>query len=190
MKPSWLPHLDSEATCVYILVIRSTPISNLTFPTSTETIDSVRFNLSESSVLASIGSDRTFTLYDIRTGKAERRVVMQVCHLRSLSPFFHSSATSSVPTTCPGHQPSRPHFSLPPRTTTSTPSTSARSRRQHKFTRRMSPPSQVAAGRPPARSSSRAVGTVLCASGRRARARVPRCTTRNACSGTFVLHAS
>jgi WD repeat and SOF domain-containing protein 1 len=38
----------------------------------------VRFNLSESSVLASIGSDRTFTLYDIRTGKAERRVVMQV----------------------------------------------------------------------------------------------------------------
>lgn len=38
----------------------------------------MRFNLSESSVLASIGSDRTFTLYDIRTGKAERRVVMQV----------------------------------------------------------------------------------------------------------------
>ena len=34
--------------------------------------------MSESSVLASIGSDRTFTLYDIRTGKAERRVVMQV----------------------------------------------------------------------------------------------------------------
>jgi WD repeat and SOF domain-containing protein 1 len=57
---------------------RSAPISNLTFPTSTETITSVRFNLSESSVLASIGSDRTFTLYDIRTGKAERRVIMQV----------------------------------------------------------------------------------------------------------------
>ncbi|KAF8074957.1 WD40 repeat-like protein [Lyophyllum atratum] len=57
---------------------KSAPISNLTFPTSTETITSVRFNLSESSVLASIGSDRTFTLYDIRTGKAERRVVMQM----------------------------------------------------------------------------------------------------------------
>lgn len=57
---------------------KSAPISNLTFPTSTETITGVRFNLSESSVLASIGSDRTFTLYDIRTGKAERRVVMQV----------------------------------------------------------------------------------------------------------------
>ncbi|KAF4613062.1 hypothetical protein D9613_011063 [Agrocybe pediades] len=57
---------------------KSAPISNLTFPTSTETITSVRFNMSESSVLASIGSDRTFTLYDIRTGKAERRVVMQM----------------------------------------------------------------------------------------------------------------
>ncbi|KAJ7864961.1 WD40 repeat-like protein [Mycena olivaceomarginata] len=57
---------------------KSLPISNLTFPTSTETITSVRFNLSETSVLASIGSDRTFTLYDIRTGKAERRVVMQM----------------------------------------------------------------------------------------------------------------
>ncbi|KAJ6466967.1 WD40 repeat-like protein [Mycena sanguinolenta] len=57
---------------------KSLPISNLTFPTSTETITSVRFNLSEASVLASVGSDRTFTLYDIRTGKAERRVVMQM----------------------------------------------------------------------------------------------------------------
>ncbi|PPQ96444.1 hypothetical protein CVT26_005085 [Gymnopilus dilepis] len=57
---------------------KSAPISNLTFPTSTETVTSVRFNMSESSVLASIGTDRTFTLYDIRTGKAERRVVMQV----------------------------------------------------------------------------------------------------------------
>ncbi|KAG6832256.1 hypothetical protein H0H87_002152 [Tephrocybe sp. NHM501043] len=57
---------------------KSAPVSNLTFPTSTETITNVRFNLSESSVLASIGSDRTFTLYDIRTGKAERRVVMQM----------------------------------------------------------------------------------------------------------------
>ncbi|THH28640.1 hypothetical protein EUX98_g5545 [Antrodiella citrinella] len=56
---------------------KSAAISNLTFPTSSETISAVRFNPSESSVLASIGSDRTFTLYDIRTGKAERRVIMQ-----------------------------------------------------------------------------------------------------------------
>ncbi|KAF8909614.1 WD40-repeat-containing domain protein [Gymnopilus junonius] len=38
---------------------KSASISNLTFPTSTETITSVRFNMSESSVLASIGTDRT-----------------------------------------------------------------------------------------------------------------------------------
>ncbi|KIY49703.1 WD40 repeat-like protein [Fistulina hepatica ATCC 64428] len=57
---------------------RTAPVSDLTFPTSHESVTSVRFNLSESSVLASIGSDRTFTLYDIRTGKAERRVVMQM----------------------------------------------------------------------------------------------------------------
>ncbi|TDL27849.1 WD40 repeat-like protein [Rickenella mellea] len=68
---------------------KNTPISNLTFPTSTETVTSVRFNLSESSVLASIGSDRTFTLYDIRTGKAERRVVMQMrSNALNWSPIF------------------------------------------------------------------------------------------------------
>ncbi|KAJ7123926.1 WD40 repeat-like protein [Mycena filopes] len=68
---------------------KSLPVSNLTFPTSTETITSVRFNLSETSVLASIGSDRTFTLYDIRTGKAERRVVMQMSsNALSWSPTF------------------------------------------------------------------------------------------------------
>lgn len=67
---------------------KSAPVSNLTFPTSNETISSVRFNLAEPSVLASVGSDRTFTLYDIRTGKAERRVVMQ----------FRSNALSWSPT--------------------------------------------------------------------------------------------
>ncbi|KAI0752663.1 WD40 repeat-like protein, partial [Daedaleopsis nitida] len=59
---------------------KSAAISNLTLPTATETVTAVRFNLSEASVLASIGSDRSFTLYDIRTGKAERRIIM---HMRS-----------------------------------------------------------------------------------------------------------
>ncbi|KAJ7198773.1 WD40 repeat-like protein [Mycena pura] len=68
---------------------KSLPVSNLTFPTSTETITSVRFNFAETSVLASVGSDRTFTLYDIRTGKAERRVVMQMSsNALSWSPTF------------------------------------------------------------------------------------------------------
>lgn len=67
---------------------RNTPISDLTHSTSSETVSAIRFNLSESSILASIGSDRTFTLYDIRTGKAERRVVTQ----------FRSNALSWSPT--------------------------------------------------------------------------------------------
>lgn len=57
---------------------KSVPVSNLTFAGSTETVESLRFNASESSVLATAGSDRTLTIYDVRTGKAERRVVMQV----------------------------------------------------------------------------------------------------------------
>ena len=51
---------------------------DITFSTSAGSVTAVRFNTSEPSVLASIGSDPTFILYDIRTGKAERRIVMQV----------------------------------------------------------------------------------------------------------------
>jgi len=57
---------------------KSVSVSNLTFGDSTETVESLRFNASESSVLATAGSDRTLTIYDVRTGKAERRVIMQV----------------------------------------------------------------------------------------------------------------
>lgn len=58
--------------------IRSTALSNLQFGSSLETVAKVKFNQSETSVLASIGNDRTMCLYDIRTGKAERRIVMNV----------------------------------------------------------------------------------------------------------------
>ena len=47
-----------------------------------ETVDVVRFNMTEASVLASVGSDRSMCLYDVRTGKAEKRVIMQVSGLR------------------------------------------------------------------------------------------------------------
>ena len=58
--------------------LRSAPVMDIRFSTSAESVTGVRFNPSEPSVLASIGSDRTFILYDIRTGKAERSIVMQV----------------------------------------------------------------------------------------------------------------
>jgi WD repeat and SOF domain-containing protein 1 len=57
---------------------RSSPLSTLAFGSSMETVSGVKFNQSETSVLASIGNDRTMCLYDIRTGKAERRIMMQV----------------------------------------------------------------------------------------------------------------
>ncbi|GJJ14787.1 hypothetical protein Clacol_009055 [Clathrus columnatus] len=68
---------------------KTSPVSSLTFLGSVETINAVRFNPSETSVLASIGSDRTFILYDVRTGKAERRTIMQM-RMNSLawSPTF------------------------------------------------------------------------------------------------------
>lgn len=57
---------------------RSNPLSTLQFGSSMETVSALRFNQSETSVLASVGADRTLCLYDVRTGKAERRIVMQV----------------------------------------------------------------------------------------------------------------
>ncbi|WVF67947.1 hypothetical protein IAT40_002709 [Kwoniella sp. CBS 6097] len=56
---------------------RSAPLSTLAFGSAMETVAAVRFNQSETSVLASVGNDRTMCLYDVRTGKAERRIVMQ-----------------------------------------------------------------------------------------------------------------
>ncbi|ORY26572.1 WD40-repeat-containing domain protein [Naematelia encephala] len=67
---------------------RSNPLSTLQFGNSLETVSGVKFNQSETSVLASIGGDRTLCLYDIRTGKAERRIVMQ----------FRSNCLSWCPT--------------------------------------------------------------------------------------------
>ncbi|KAG8799861.1 rRNA-processing protein sof1, partial [Serendipita sp. 400] len=57
---------------------KTAPITDLTFGGASETVDVVRFNMAEASVLASVGSDRTMCLYDIRTGKAEKRIVMQM----------------------------------------------------------------------------------------------------------------
>ncbi|KZO94605.1 WD40 repeat-like protein [Calocera viscosa TUFC12733] len=55
---------------------KTEPILNMQFGNGAETVLTVRFNQSETSVLASTGTDRTMCLYDVRTGKAERRVVM------------------------------------------------------------------------------------------------------------------
>jgi len=57
---------------------KTSAVSNITYSTSSETVTSLKFNKSETSILATTGTDRTFTLYDIRTGKAERRLVFEL----------------------------------------------------------------------------------------------------------------
>lgn len=76
------PVFATASNCVQIWdESRSSPLSTLAFGSSQETVTSVRFNQSETSVLASVGTDRSMVLYDVRTGKAERRVRMAVRHL-------------------------------------------------------------------------------------------------------------
>ncbi|GAA5910512.1 hypothetical protein JCM6882_008542 [Rhodosporidiobolus microsporus] len=62
---------------------KTAPLSTLKFHSTSnsgvgEHIVSVAFNKSETSVLASSGSDRTVCLYDLRSGKALGRVAMQM----------------------------------------------------------------------------------------------------------------
>ncbi|RPA73862.1 U3 small nucleolar RNA associated protein [Ascobolus immersus RN42] len=54
-------------------VTRSKPVSTLTW--GADTINAVRFNMVETSVLASVGTDRTLTLYDIRTNSPVTKLV-------------------------------------------------------------------------------------------------------------------
>ncbi|KAI0268055.1 WD40 repeat-like protein [Russula aff. rugulosa BPL654] len=80
---------------------KSAPVMDITFSTSAESMTGVRFNPSEPSVFASIGSDRTFILYDIRTGKAERHHNLYTFDIRRLStPSQIYKAHVSAVTSC------------------------------------------------------------------------------------------
>lgn len=62
---------------------KTSPLSTLKFHSTSalstgEHIVSVAFNKSETSILASSGSDRTVCLYDLRSGKAVGRVALNV----------------------------------------------------------------------------------------------------------------
>ena len=101
-----------------VLFSRSSPLSNLMYSTSTKTVTSICFNPSESSVLASVGSDCTLILYDIWTGKAECRVIMQVCdHLHSQT-IIWQTLHRCIQMQCHGLLCFLPHYSLLLKTTT------------------------------------------------------------------------
>lgn len=52
---------------------RSKPVSSLTW--GADTINCVRFNMTETSILASAGSDRTLILYDLRTSSPTHKLI-------------------------------------------------------------------------------------------------------------------
>lgn len=86
----------------------TSPLSTLKFHSTSnlssgEHIVNVAFNKSETSVLASSGSDRTVCLYDLRSGKALGRVSMNVRGDRGQ----HSSATTDPPCLTDARQPAR-----------------------------------------------------------------------------------
>lgn len=57
-------------------VTSSEPTQRLTW--GADTITAVRFNQTETSVIASAGNDRTITLYDVRSGSPLSRVILEV----------------------------------------------------------------------------------------------------------------
>lgn len=145
------PVFSTASTTVQIWdETRSNPLSTLAFGNSMETVTAVRFNQSETSVLASVGNDRTLCLYDIRTGKAERRIVMQVSALIRSTYFSDSPycklTDSSVQIACHGARRSPLFYSLDQKITISTPSISGTWNRLHRSIRVMSVALWVATG--------------------------------------------
>ena len=56
---------------------RSEPVT--TFQWGVDTVQTVRFNPVEPDLLASTASDRSLTLYDLRSSTPIRKLIMQVC---------------------------------------------------------------------------------------------------------------
>ncbi|KAF2011842.1 WD40 repeat-like protein [Aaosphaeria arxii CBS 175.79] len=56
--------------------VSTAPVQSLVWPTAIETISSVKFNQTETSILASCASDRSIILYDLRTSQPLHRTVL------------------------------------------------------------------------------------------------------------------
>jgi len=70
----------SSSVCIWDLN-RNDPTTTLQW--GVDTINVVQFNPTESSILASAGTDRNIVLYDIRTNKPTTKVVLKVISSRS-----------------------------------------------------------------------------------------------------------
>ncbi|KAF2835709.1 WD40 repeat-like protein [Patellaria atrata CBS 101060] len=68
---------SSSAISIYDLSRpSSTPVQALSWPTSVDTITTVSFNQTETSILASTATDRSLVLYDLRTSSPLHKVVL------------------------------------------------------------------------------------------------------------------
>ena len=56
----------------------SAPTQTLQWPTSTDTINAIAFNQTETSILGSVAMDRTIVLYDLRTSSPLSKVVLRL----------------------------------------------------------------------------------------------------------------
>ncbi|KAF4548946.1 Sof1-like domain-containing protein [Elsinoe fawcettii] len=74
-----LPSVAASSSVISIYDLTrpsSTPSQTISWPTSVDTITSVAFNQSETTLLASTGTDRSLILYDLRTSSALSRTVL------------------------------------------------------------------------------------------------------------------
>ncbi|KAL8768238.1 MAG: hypothetical protein Q9209_005468 [Squamulea sp. 1 TL-2023] len=68
---------SSSVIAIYDLArTASTPLQTLHWPTQTDTITTISFNPTESSILASAATDRSLTLYDLRTSSPLSRAIL------------------------------------------------------------------------------------------------------------------
>ena len=74
-----LPHFAASSHVISVYDINrtaSTPVQTLHWPTSTDTITTVAFNQTETSLLASTATDRSLVLYDLRTQSPLTKIIL------------------------------------------------------------------------------------------------------------------
>jgi WD repeat and SOF domain-containing protein 1 len=76
-----LPSFAASSSSIYIYDLSrgsSAPTQTLSWPTSTDTINAVAFNQTETSILGSVALDRAVVLYDLRTSSPLSKVVLRL----------------------------------------------------------------------------------------------------------------
>jgi WD repeat and SOF domain-containing protein 1 len=76
-----LPSFAASSSSIYIYDLSrgsSAPTQTLSWPTSTDTINAIAFNQTETSILGSVALDRAIVLYDLRTSSPLSKAVLRL----------------------------------------------------------------------------------------------------------------